>query len=224
MSVGRCVVMGNGIPGLCAVPDMHRGSTANLEESLADSEIAAGGLRVDLLKVARLAGGASEAPGRVEKAVGSRRGQRDAEWWTRPSACRKGTRLGRGLLWARWPALVTDGLARSVGCAEEQQYSSQAHQKLRWHAESTISPPIQSAPQGQPREQLEPTTARAHGGGQGPCAERLRAVMARITGAERPRTIADDPQFTPPPKGSERVASAGTRARARPSATLLGAE
>ena len=54
-----------------AVPDMHDDSSAILEKSLEDSEIAAGGLGVDLLKVARLAGGASEAPGGVEEGVGS---------------------------------------------------------------------------------------------------------------------------------------------------------
>ena len=55
-----------------AVPDMHDDSTAILEKCLEDSEIAAGGLGVDLLKVARLAGGASEAPGGVEEGVGFR--------------------------------------------------------------------------------------------------------------------------------------------------------
>ena len=63
-----------------AVPDMHDDSTAILEKCLEDSEIAAGGLGVDLLKVARLAGGASEAPGGVEEGVGSGgcRGERNS--------------------------------------------------------------------------------------------------------------------------------------------------
>ena len=74
-----------------AVPDMHDDSTAILEKSLEDSEIAVGGLGVDLLKVARLAGRVFEAPARVEKGVGSRR-------------CRGGRKGGhvRGLAGQGW--------------------------------------------------------------------------------------------------------------------------
>ena len=91
-----------------AVPDMHDGSTAILEKSLEDSEIAAGGLGVDLLKVARLPGGASEAPGGVEEGVGSRGVPRRAEWWTRSSACRAGMGLGFGLSAVMEPGPMTD--------------------------------------------------------------------------------------------------------------------
>ena len=87
-----------------AVPDMHDESTAILEKCLEDGEIAAGGLGVDLLKVARLAGGASEAPGGVEEGVGSRGVPRRAKGWTRSSACTAGMGLGCGL-----PAVMQPG-------------------------------------------------------------------------------------------------------------------
>ena len=63
-----------------AASDMHDGSVSFSKKFLEDSEIASGGLGVDLLKVARLAGGASEAPGGVEEGVGSGgcRGERNS--------------------------------------------------------------------------------------------------------------------------------------------------
>ena len=75
--------------------DMHDGSVSVSKKFLEDSEIASGGLGVDLLKVARLAGGAFEAPGGVEEGVGSRGVQRRAKGGTRSSASRAG--MGHGL-------------------------------------------------------------------------------------------------------------------------------
>ena len=87
-----------------AASDMHDGSVSFSKKFLEDSEIASGGLGVDLRKVARLAGGASEAPGGVEEGVGSRGVQRRAKGWTRSSASRAGMGHGCGL-----PAVMQPG-------------------------------------------------------------------------------------------------------------------
>ena len=43
-----------------------------------------------------------------------------------------------------WPGPVTNGLACSVGCAEDKQHCSWPRQKLLPSSESTLSPPFQS--------------------------------------------------------------------------------
>ena len=145
------------------------GSALSIAKLAPCSKSACTELRLNLLKVAQLAGGYSDAPEASSKQGGSGMDSGGPKGWTHEPAWETGRTRARGLQKVVWSGHVTNGLACSVGCAEDKQHCSWPRQKLLPSSESTLSPPFQSgvvgcALQGQ---QLGSADAAAPGMGQG---------------------------------------------------------
>ena len=96
-----------------------------------------------------------------------------------------------------WPGPVTNGLACSVGCAEDKQHCSWPRQKLLPSSESTLSPPFQSgvvvpcrasswAPLTPPRRVWDRVASRR-------MLNRLAAARAALAGVAEPqKSLIDD--------------------------------
>ena len=119
------------------------GSALSIAKFAPCSKSACTELGLNLLKVAQLAGGYSDAPEASSKQGGSGMDSGGPKGWTHEPAWETGRTRARGVQKVMWPGPVTNGLACSVGCAEDKQHCSWPRQKLRPSSESTLSPPFQ---------------------------------------------------------------------------------